>query len=154
MVHIRLFPGAVLHPEKHCTGIVKVIYNPVVWDGGWQLASWTDGTASTVNDFQLPHSFDRRYMILTQGVDLPSPSKPVTAGRNNLSIENYPLLPTEIGLVARCHSFYLFYINRVILLVEYHSCFPRSLRSVEGLRWGAEPRFELLPRTASRRATI
>jgi hypothetical protein len=56
------------------------------------------------------------------------------------------------GLVASCHSFYLFYINRAdiqffkyILLVEYHSCYPRSFRSVEGLLWGAEPRFELGP---------
>ncbi len=78
---IRLFPGAVLHqenavqhqenavlhqenavlhPGKHCTGTVKVIYNPVVWMvDGWKLASWTDVTANTVNDFQLPHSFDQ-----------------------------------------------------------------------------------------------
>jgi hypothetical protein len=57
MVHIRLFPGAALHPGKHCTGTVKGIYNPVVWDGVWQLAKRTDVTASTVNDFQLPHIF-------------------------------------------------------------------------------------------------
>ncbi len=53
------------------------------------------------------------------------------------------------GLVARCHSFYLFYINRAdiqylyILLGEYHSCYLHCFRSVEGLLWGAEPRFEL-----------
>ncbi len=55
------------------------------------------------------------------------------------------------GLVAHFHSFYLFYINQAdiqdlyILLVEYHSCFPHCIRSVEGLLWGVEPRFELGP---------
>ncbi len=32
-----------------------------------------------------------------------------------------------------------------VLLVEYHSCFPHCFRSVDGLLWGAEPRFELGP---------
>ena len=31
------------------------------------------------------------------------------------------------------------------LLVEYDSCCPHCIRSVEGLLWGAEPRFELGP---------
>ncbi len=44
-----------------------------------------------------------------------------------------------------------FYINRAviqylyILLVGNHSCYPHCIRSVEGLLWGAEPRFELGP---------
>ncbi len=65
------------------------------------------------------------------------------------------------ALVARCHSFYLFlhyssrhtifiYTTRRVPLLFLH-CF----RSVEGLLWGAEPRFETRAcRTASRHATI
>jgi hypothetical protein len=63
------------------------------------------------------------------------------------------------GLVKRFHSFYLFFtlIEQTFnnLFVEYHSCYPHCLRSVEGPLWSAEPRFELGPaRTASGRATI
>jgi hypothetical protein len=36
--------------------------------------------------------------------------------------------------------FYLY-----ILIVQCHSCCPQGFRSVEGLLWGAEPRFELGP---------
>ncbi len=56
------------------------------------------------------------------------------------------------GLVARCHSFYLFftlteytYNILYIILVECRSCSPHCFRSVEGHLWGAEPRFELGP---------
>ncbi len=36
-------------------------------------------------------------------------------------------------------------IYTYILLVGYHSCCPHGFRSVEGLLWGAEPRYELGP---------
>jgi hypothetical protein len=58
------------------------------------------------------------------------------------------------GLVACCHSFYFiyFYINRVDIQCLYiyttrrvPYCCPRGFRSVEGLLWGAESRFELWP---------
>ncbi len=51
---------------------------------------------------------------------------------------------------AATHLIY-YYINRAdiqylyILLGEYHSCYLHCLRLVEGLLWGAEPRFELGP---------
>jgi hypothetical protein len=46
---------------------------------------------------------------------------------------------------------YFFYINRAviqylyILLIENPSWYPHCIRSVEGLLWGAEPRFKLGP---------
>jgi hypothetical protein len=40
---------------------------------------------------------------------------------------------------------YIPYVIQYIILVERHSLYPHSFRSVEGLLWGAEPRFELGP---------
>jgi hypothetical protein len=60
------------------------------------------------------------------------------------------------------HLFYFyFYINRAviqylyILLVEYHSCYPHCIRSVEGLLQGCRAEIRTRAcRTASRCATI
>jgi hypothetical protein len=37
------------------------------------------------------------------------------------------------------------YLDILLLEYRYHSCYPHCFRSVEGLLWGAEQRFELEP---------
>ncbi len=73
-----------------------------------------------------------------------------TARKNTSTISKKACLMSKIWWHAATLFIY-FYINRAdiqyfyILLGENHSCYLHCFRSVEGLLWGAEPRFELGP---------